>query len=555
MITKEDNSLVSFEQKEIKDNPNPQAILGFVIVYPFQFYVYKNIYRHLTKEAEFIVDLGCFFPVKQPTYLLDNLISLLVREKVYFRVLNYNDYFDLSFLERFFSKYQALVSVWRRGCLKIPCVWENRKQIHLPYGCGKELTTFGFWKANFDLILAYGVRDQSIFSQYTSSAVVGNPKFDDWFSKNLDQELIEKIKNQLDPLKKTLLYLPTHSDLSSIDLIAENLREMTSKFNVLIKFHYYNVYEEKERLHKFSQKEILKFDDSTDLLVLLGIADVVLSDNSSVIFDTILADKPIVVADFWSKDFLDTDFKKVKSYRRGWSGPLTYSGSIEQLIKKEGQVITINSPGELSLALNKALLDQDSFYRKERKKIRENLFSYNDGNCGKRAATEIKGIIQKKELPPKPLFYHLLYPDKIKEDVLTAEQQLKIVQEITPEVVKQKKLIVRFSNIISISGNFVAIEDENIFDINKLKTPWGNGPIWNKKILTVLFKRIVQEVKQEGIRIIKTNTSNPLILKTLIDLFGEEKTTIINREDNSTLTYQEVKLKDKFLCTVKNYLD
>ena len=145
------------------DNSNPNAEIGFVVFYPFQFYVFKNVYKHLSNKSEFIVDLGAFFPVEQPGRLVESIIKLLRENGVYFRVFRYDDYFYPARGEKFFSKYAALVSLWKRGCLNFEFN-QAKKKIHLTYGAGKDLITYGTWKRFFDLILAYGERDHKYFS-------------------------------------------------------------------------------------------------------------------------------------------------------------------------------------------------------------------------------------------------------------------------------------------------------------------------------------------------------------------------------------------------------
>ncbi|MCW9054817.1 MAG: CDP-glycerol glycerophosphotransferase family protein [Candidatus Pacebacteria bacterium] len=388
----------------VEDNTNPNAKIGFVIFYPFQYYVYKNVYVHLKDEAEFIVDAGVFFPIEQHHDLVDDLVVLLKKERVNFRILNYSDYHFENYLEDFFSKYETLVSVWHRGCMRLQCNIDKKK-VHLTYGVGKELTTYGLYKRLFDLILAYGEYDHSFFSLYTQSVIVGNPKFDDWFNKTLDNNVTKIIRDRLDPDKQTVLYLPTHSDLCSIDELAEELKELASDYNVIVKLHYYTIREEPERVKKLTDERIILYKDDTDLLQLFKVANVVLSDNSSAIFDAILADKPIITTDFHSNDFLDVEHKKIKDRRRGKTMALTYSNSIEQRIKQDGTTITIHKPEELSTQVNKTLKN-DIPQKKKRRQLRERLFSYNDGSSGARAATAIKELSGKKP-SEKPIFYHL----------------------------------------------------------------------------------------------------------------------------------------------------
>ena len=58
------------------DTDTAHATIGFVIYYPFQFYVYKNVYRHLMDRAEFIIDLGASMPNRQTDDVLPAIEAL-----------------------------------------------------------------------------------------------------------------------------------------------------------------------------------------------------------------------------------------------------------------------------------------------------------------------------------------------------------------------------------------------------------------------------------------------------------------------------------------------
>lgn len=391
------------------EDSNLNAKIGFVIFYPFHYYVYKNVYRHIKDEAEFIIDLGAFFPTEQESGLMEDMVQLLKKEKVNFRTIHFQDYPKEGYVENFLSKYEVMVSVWLRGCMVHPSVKAKRK-IHMTYGVGKDLVTYAVSKRLYDLILCYGKRDQDIFSVYTTAEIVGNPKFDDWFNGNFDLELLNKLSSHFDKNKKTILYLPTHGDLSSINELAEEFKKISSLFNTIVKFHYYTPREEPERIKMLQHHTMVTFKDDTDLLSLLKIADLVISDNSSAIFDAILADKPLLVADFLSKEYLNIEHKKPKYYRRGLARILTYSGSIEQKIKQNNLVPTIKTPSKLQEGITEALNDSD-YFKNERKKLRNWLFGFQDGNSGKRAADTIKKF-RNADLPERPLFYHLVEDSK-----------------------------------------------------------------------------------------------------------------------------------------------
>jgi hypothetical protein len=388
-----------------KNNPNPNAEMAFIIYFPFQYFVYKNIYKHLD-NSEFVVDLGPFFPVKQPEGLLDELVDILKKNKAYYRILYHSDYYLEGYLKDFFSRYRALVSVWEQGCITLDCNLDKKK-INLTYGAGKELTQVRFTRRLHDLILAFGDRDSKLFSLFATTKKVGNPKFDDWFNNELDEDLLSNLRGKMREDKKTVLYLPTHGDLCSIEDLAEEIKRISFDYNVLVKIHYHTLREEPDKVEKIRHDSIIILGDEVDLLTLLKISDVVVSDNSSAIFDAMLADKPVIATDFLSDEYLDVSHKSLKKPGILNKGAMTYSGSIEQLIKKEKKIRIISKPGELKDSIEKAISD-DEIYKKYRKEICRKLFAFQDGKCGERAAHEIKKLLSGDTPANRPIMFHAI---------------------------------------------------------------------------------------------------------------------------------------------------
>ncbi len=82
-----------------------RARIGFVIYYPFQFYVYKNVYQELKQDAEFIID-SCFpFPHEQQNQLIHDIVELLKKHKARYRLLRIEDYRHATYLRHFFQSY------------------------------------------------------------------------------------------------------------------------------------------------------------------------------------------------------------------------------------------------------------------------------------------------------------------------------------------------------------------------------------------------------------------------------------------------------------------
>ena len=124
---------------------------------------------------------------------------------------------------------------------------------------------------------------------------LGYPRVE-WLKQNKDNlELKLKILKDLeiDSRSKVLLYVPTWRDYEvsnpkesflDMDIISESLRD----YKILVKPHpLTNI--------KPSSKNIIYIDEYSDLQKYILIADIVISDYSSVIFDAIAIDIPILL--------------------------------------------------------------------------------------------------------------------------------------------------------------------------------------------------------------------------------------------------------------------
>ncbi len=405
-----------------------KARIGFVIYYPFQFYVYKNVYQELRGDAEFIIDCCFPFPEEQQNQLIHDIVELLRKHKARYRLLRPEDYRHAAYLRRFFESYECLVSVWERGCMNVPATIGIRK-VNMIYGAGKDLTLVRPTRGLYDLTLAYSERDARLLSYFSETTIVGNPKFDDWFKNDFDEQLLADLRKRIDPQKKTIVYLPTHGDLSSVDQLSEELKKLAPTFNVIVKTHYYLTREEPKRLQKLNDPRLLLYADDTDLLPLLKLADVVVSDNSSAIFDAVLADKPLLVADFWDREFLDYTHKETRVLWRGTQGALTYSESIEQIIKHDGSVVAMRSPNEIPVKIQDALSDSES-RKKRRDELRRELFAFNDGKCAMRAAEAIRALLAQEKTTSKPILYHAFEAYKARIGLLPFFRERKLQSRI-----------------------------------------------------------------------------------------------------------------------------
>ena len=243
----------------------------------------------------------------------------------------------------------------------MPLVYkENQEKIfvRMVYGLSKATWNYGWWNMLFDEFLVYGNYDAKILSFYGPTVKIGNPKFDDWFNGNVEPYPVE-------PNKKTILYLPTYDDLSTLSWVLPVLSKMAENFNVILKTHHGTNASELKKV--FSRVEILGGD--VDILPLLASADVVVSDYSGAIFDAILAEKPLVLADIPGAETF----------------PSTTPSSLEHVVRN--YAMHTSDQAVLRDYIVQAL--EEDPYLEKRKEVAQEWFAVRDGTSGQRAAQAI----------------------------------------------------------------------------------------------------------------------------------------------------------------------
>ena len=177
--------------------------------------------------------------------------------------------------------------------------------VFLEHGIGAKSTSFFSSIAYFDIYIAEGIqkynRVKNLYPQYEHKlALVGFSKFDEIvnFSQKKKDELFEKYS--LNKNKKTILYAPTFFP-SSIEKMADNFPDEFQECNILIKPHYlsYERKQYKNHLKKFKIWEeyknctILPLSEY-NLVPFLAISDVMISDESSAMFEFASLNKPVI---------------------------------------------------------------------------------------------------------------------------------------------------------------------------------------------------------------------------------------------------------------------
>ncbi len=208
---------------------------------------------------------------------------------------------------------------------------------------------------------------------------VGYAKLDPLF--NGDSSLDDVSQWGLDPAKKTLLYAPTFYP-SSIECLPKDWPSQLSSYNLIIKPHFFSLtkvkyYRQRQRLLHWSSFEnvYLAQEDDFSLLPFMAVADAMIAEASSSLFEFITLDKPAIWCDFY----------KVRwSYR----GPFRFRlrnrlDSDLSLFKKIA--LQVKDPAQLTHAVAEALADPQQL-SEAREQIAYDMAGLRDGQCSERIA-------------------------------------------------------------------------------------------------------------------------------------------------------------------------
>jgi hypothetical protein len=239
----------------------------------------------------------------------------------------------------------------------------------LQYGYAKEAHNYGAWRSFADVCMTYGPYASRKIMPFAPCVATGNPRFEAWRNPEFHRRAREKYSTMLDPARKTVIYAPTWGELSSHDAFADAVAALSAEFNVLVKVHHLSARFGSRPGDPLRRKFAHLCGAEHDLIELLALADVLLSDFSGAIFDAIQAEVPVVLL----------------------GGAAVHDGSrsdrhsLEQARRSElGQVAT--TPGDVASAVHRALAPDEADPALAR--LRDDLF-IDPAGASERAARTI----------------------------------------------------------------------------------------------------------------------------------------------------------------------
>jgi len=247
--------------------------------------------------------------------------------------------------------------------------------VRFMYAAGKSGWNLLGWNDLYDVILCFGPYHAAAFEKCSDAIVLqmGYPRFDRYFTTTPDKRELQK-QYGCDPLKKTVVWLPTWKSLSSVGLFDLEISSLTEQYNVVVKLHPLMLESEPERVTALRRHAFTRLiTDSSDNLPLYQLADYMLFDYGGPPFGAIYTDKNMILLNV-------PDAEKDE---------LTGTGSPDIRIRRD--LVNVRA-GEQAIA---RLLADESVWkaqRSARRAIRKVFFAPYFGFSSRRAASALLNL-------------------------------------------------------------------------------------------------------------------------------------------------------------------
>ncbi len=213
--------------------------------------------------------------------------------------------------------------------------------------------------------------------------ITGYPRNDIFFREikgsllNTDEDVVKLVKQKRDDGYKIVTYLPTFRDSNRYtdfnDIIDFSLLEDFTEKNKIIFILKLHPFSELSNYYhgSVSSPNIVMYDNDKDVYPVLKDTDLLITDYSSVFFDFLLLNRPIIFYCYDYEEYIKKDRQLLFDYNKVTPGD------------------KVKTFEELLTAISKNL-ENPGMYWKERKEILDWAFNYQDGNASERLIDELK---------------------------------------------------------------------------------------------------------------------------------------------------------------------
>jgi|GEM_PF-153278 len=276
----------------VNDEDAPAAVMGaharygFLMHIPELFNHYRAIWRRLPAGSFHVVNAGTGEDAAQ--------IAALARTEGV-------DCPDVAQVEAAQSRYEVLISnhpIDPSGAT--PLIRRlGRVNVRLMYSVGKAGWNLRDWNRLYDLILCFGPYQREALAAITEATIVevGYPRFDPFFELTSRRRVIlERLGG--DPQKRSVVWLPTWKNLSSVGWHDAAVAALTDRYNVFVKLHPLMSQQEPDKVAALRALGLTRvIADSSDNIPLYVVADWILCDYGGPAFGAIYADRNLVLLD------------------------------------------------------------------------------------------------------------------------------------------------------------------------------------------------------------------------------------------------------------------
>ena len=315
-----------------------------------------------------------------------NNVSLLTDNKKQIEELN-NNGIKAIYLGSIFSFYKlakAKIIIQDQGNSNFLVKQLSEKQIKIQLWHGIPLKRMN---KLVDVIYDYHISTSDFVNETSLNTVIqakehldyGYPRNDLLLKEhnNLDLLFVDRNIYNLAKEKKVVVYMPTHRESEpsfgdntskKLPLDLKLLNDFITKINMyfILKLHPFvsKLYENE----KFSN--IIFYESQSDIYPVLKYTDILITDYSSVYFDFLFVNKPII--------FFDYDFEEYSSNMNGFVYDYDECAP--------GQKVQTQEQLESSI---KDILDDKDTFQDKRKEIKNKFFTYSDEKSSKRVINNI----------------------------------------------------------------------------------------------------------------------------------------------------------------------
>ncbi len=256
--------------------------IGFTIHTPELFNHYKNIFNILGKDQFAVV-------------LYDQALSLVpLLDDLHISHISIHD----VKLKEFVFKYLVSNHVIAQGDSGRWIIQEiGLKNIRFMYALGKSRWNFSDWNCVYDLILCFGPYqvEKLSFCENTKKLEIGYPRYDEFFKGNIDKDFWLK-KLNCDPAKKTIVWLPTKGELSSVKTYCSVIAALKDEYNIVVKPHPLALTEDEHDIELLKGQNFnAVVDELIDNTYLFYMADFVFSDYGGTAFGALYTDRNLLL--------------------------------------------------------------------------------------------------------------------------------------------------------------------------------------------------------------------------------------------------------------------